>query len=73
MAAITFEQLISYAKSLSVVDQHRLVDELMGDWEPIDPTLEAKWVSIAEARYRDYKSGLIQAEDWNNIGFDLLK
>ena len=63
MSSTAPDQLAEKAERLPAEDRIRIVERLMASLDRADPTIDAEWVKIAEARLDGYLAGNVLATD----------
>ena len=63
----SLDHLAKKAMELKPVERIRLVEALLYSLDKPDPDIEQSWVVEAEARYKAYKRGELEAIDWDEI------
>jgi len=61
------EELAKKAIVLDPKDRIRLVKAILYSLDKADPEIEKSWIAESEARYKAYKRGDLQIEDWDEI------
>ncbi len=64
---LSLAQLEKEAVELRPVERIRLVETILYSIDKIDSDMERKWIAESEARYEAYKSGELEAIDWDAI------
>jgi len=61
------DKLVKKAIGLKPVERIKLVEAILYSLDKPDPEIEKSWIAEAEARYKAYKKGEIEATDWDEI------
>ncbi len=61
------DQLAKKAMGLRPTERIRLVEAILYGLDKPDPDIEKSWIAEAEARYKAYKRGELQAIEWDEI------
>ncbi len=61
------DQLAKKAIGLRPLERIRLVEAILYSLDKPDPDIEKSWIAESEARYEAYKSGELEAYDWDEI------
>jgi putative addiction module component (TIGR02574 family) len=57
------DQLVKEAERLPAEDRIQIVERILASLDRADPTIDAEWVKIAEARLDEYIAGNAPATD----------
>ncbi len=68
LAMLTFQELLSAARSLDASDRMRLANSIWDDVPPTDwPLPDAEWVAEAQRRSDAYDAGEMSAATWQEV------
>ena len=60
-------KLVKQAIQLNPVERIKLVEAILYSLDKPDAEIEKSWIAEAEARYKAFKHGELEATDWNEI------
>lgn len=61
------EELAQKAMVLDPKERIRLVEAILSSLDKADPEIEKRWIAESEARYKAYRLGELEAEDWDEL------